>query len=83
MVIAADRKQARMIMRYCIGLLREVPMLAPQIESETQERISICATASPSRFTPHRFASTRGYTLIARPAGRNGILVDRRRQCRA
>ena len=28
MVIAADRKQARTILRYCTGLLREVPMLA-------------------------------------------------------
>ena len=28
MVIAADRKQARTILRYCTGLLRETPMLA-------------------------------------------------------
>ena len=37
MVIAADRKQARTILRYCLGLLRGTPMLARQIESETQE----------------------------------------------
>ena len=83
MVIAADRKQARTILRYCIGLLREVPMLAPQIEGETQESISICATASPSRFTPHRFAATRGYSIVAALAGRAGVLADRREQCRA
>jgi hypothetical protein len=28
MVIAADRRQARVIMRYCLGLLQAVPMLA-------------------------------------------------------
>ena len=27
MIIAADRKQARVIMRYCLGLLKSVPML--------------------------------------------------------
>jgi hypothetical protein len=41
MVIAADRKQARTILRYCNGLLRETPMLAAQIEGETQESISL------------------------------------------
>jgi hypothetical protein len=42
MVIAADRRQARVIMRYCLGLLKSVPMLAQLIESETQERV-VCA----------------------------------------
>src|SRR5207253_1452368 len=28
MVVAADRRQARVIMRYCLGLLKAVPMLA-------------------------------------------------------
>jgi molybdopterin-guanine dinucleotide biosynthesis protein A len=28
MIIAADRRQARVIMRYCVGLLKAVPMLA-------------------------------------------------------
>src|SRR5262249_25617667 len=32
MVIAADRKQARTIMRFCLGLLEAVPMLKRQIE---------------------------------------------------
>ena len=32
MVICADRKQARVIMRYCLGLLKAVPMLKQLIE---------------------------------------------------
>lgn len=36
MIIAADRKQARVIMRYCRGLLQAVPMLARLVESERE-----------------------------------------------
>jgi hypothetical protein len=36
-VIAADRKQARSIFRYTIGLLRAVPALAAMIEDELAE----------------------------------------------
>ena len=39
MIIAADRRQARVIMRYCLGLLKSVPMLAQLIEGETRESI--------------------------------------------
>jgi hypothetical protein len=41
MIIAADRKQARVIMRFALGLLQAVPMLKRQIESTTQESISL------------------------------------------
>jgi hypothetical protein len=41
MVIAADRKQARVIMRYCLGLLKSVPMLRQLIEGEMRESISL------------------------------------------
>ena len=41
MVICADRKQARVIMRYCLGLLKAVPMLQKLIESQTRESISL------------------------------------------
>ena len=63
MVIASDRKQARVIMRYVRGLL-EIPALAGMVERETTEsfdldnRVTIeVATAS------HR--AVRGYTLAA------------------
>jgi hypothetical protein len=64
MVIAADRKQARTIMRYCVGLLRSVPMLSPLIEGETQERIDLRRRVTIEVHTAS-FRSTRGYTLIA------------------
>jgi hypothetical protein len=41
MIIAADRRQARVIMRYCTGLLKAVPMLAKLIEAETRETIEL------------------------------------------
>jgi hypothetical protein len=41
MICAADRRQARVIMRYCLGLLRAVPMLRQLIEGETRESIAL------------------------------------------
>src|SRR5262245_13379011 len=41
MIIAADRRQARVIMRYIVGLLNAVPMLKRQIEAETKESITL------------------------------------------
>ena len=37
MIIACDRRQARVIMRYIKGLLQGAPMLKAQIEGETAE----------------------------------------------
>ena len=63
-VIAADRKQARVIFRYIVGFLRAVPALAAMIEDETAETIMLdnrvmieVATAS--------WRVTRGYTFAA------------------
>jgi hypothetical protein len=41
MIVAADRRQARVIMRYVSGLLKAVPMLARKIENTTRESISL------------------------------------------
>jgi phage terminase large subunit-like protein len=64
MVIASDRKQARIIMRYIRAMLKEIPMLAALIEREQAEgfdlnnRVTIeVATASYRR--------TRGYAIAA------------------
>jgi hypothetical protein len=64
MIIAADRRQARIILRYIRALLLEIPMLKRMITREGAEffdldnRISIeVATAS--------FRTTRGYTCVA------------------
>jgi hypothetical protein len=63
-VIATDRKQARTIFRYVIGLLKAVPSLAGAIQDETADTITLgnrvvieIATAS--------FRVTRGYTFAA------------------
>ena len=63
-IIASDRKQARSIFRFTSGLLKAVGMLAPLIEDETGETITLTnrvvieiATAS--------FRATRGYTYAA------------------
>ena len=64
MVVAADRRQARVIMRYCLGLLRTVPMLAQLIESETRESIGLRNRVVIEVHTAS-FRSTRGYALIA------------------
>lgn len=63
-VIAADRRQARSIFRFTLGLLKAVPMLARLIESETADTITLTnrvvieiATAS--------FRVSRGYTFAA------------------
>ena len=40
-IIAADRKQARVILGYAVGLLRSVPMLAPLIADELTESVRL------------------------------------------
>ena len=64
MIIAADRRQARVIMRYCLGLLKSVPMLGQLIEGETRESIALRNRISIEVHTAS-FRSTRGYTIIA------------------
>ena len=65
MIIAADRRQARVIMRYCLGLLKSVPMLAQLIESETRESVSLRNRIVIEVHTAsHR--ATRGYSILVR-----------------
>jgi phage terminase large subunit-like protein len=64
MIIAADRKQARVIMRYIRGLLRAVPMLAATIEAERIESIDLNNRISIEVHTAS-FRTTRGYTVVA------------------
>jgi hypothetical protein len=63
-IIAADRKQARSIFRFIIGLMEAVPALAAMVEDDTSETITLnnrvmieIATAS--------FRVTRGYSFAA------------------
>jgi hypothetical protein len=64
MVCAADRRQARVIMRYCLGLLRAVPMLRQLIEAETRDSIQLRNRVVLEIHTAS-FRSTRGYTIVA------------------
>jgi hypothetical protein len=64
MIVAADRRQARVIMRYCLGLLEAVPMLKRQIEGTTRESISLRNRIVVEIHTAS-FRTTRGYTIVA------------------
>ena len=64
MVIAADRKQARAVMRYISGLVNESPMLRRMVLRENSEQIEFDNRAAIEVHTAsHR--SVRGYTLSA------------------
>ena len=65
MIIAADRRQARTIMRYCLGLLQSrADAQATDRGRDAREHHS-CAIASSSRSTRRSFRTTRGYTCVA------------------
>jgi hypothetical protein len=64
MIIASDRKQARVIMGYVRGLLTSVPMLAATVETETSESIALTNRVVIEIHTAS-FKTTRGYTVVA------------------
>ena len=61
-VIAADRRQARTVMRYITGFLDAVPMLTRMVTSRTRETIELDNRVVIEIHTAS-FRSTRGYTL--------------------
>jgi hypothetical protein len=63
MVIAADRRQARVVFRYIQGLLDGVPMLAALVQSRTREAIHLTNRVTIEVHTAS-FRAVRGYTLI-------------------
>jgi hypothetical protein len=65
LVIAADRRQARVIFRYITALITETPALATLVAGEVaQDRIDLSNGISIEISTAS-FRSVRGYTLIA------------------
>jgi len=64
MVIATDRKQARVIFRYIRALLTRVPLLASIIERKTVEAFDLSNSVSIEVQTAS-YRSTRGYTIVA------------------
>ena len=67
-IIAADRKQARVILRYVRGMLTNIPMLRSMIERETAEGFDLNNLVSIEIGTAN-FRTTRGYSYAA-------VLVD-------
>lgn len=64
LIIAADHKQARVILRYIRALLTQVPMLARLIERETAESFDL-TNAVTIEVAAASFRSTRGYAIVA------------------
>lgn len=63
-IIAADRRQARVIFRYVTGFLDAVPMLRAMVTARSKEAIELNNRVVIEIHTAS-FRSTRGYTLIA------------------
>jgi hypothetical protein len=63
-VIAADRRQARVIKRYTAAMLRSLPMLTALIEKETREAIQLSNGIDIEVHTAS-FRAVRGYTIVA------------------
>jgi hypothetical protein len=63
MVIAADRKQARVVKRYISALLHAHPALGELVEKETDERIDLTNGLTIEIHTAS-FRTLRGYTVI-------------------
>jgi hypothetical protein len=64
LIIACDRKQARVIFRYVAALLRDVPMLAAMIERETAEGFDL-SNGVTIEIATASFRSVRGYAIVA------------------
>ena len=64
MVIASDRKQARVIVRYIRALLKHIAMLAEMVERETAEAFDL-DTGVTIEVQSASFKSVRGYSLCA------------------
>jgi phage terminase large subunit-like protein len=63
MIIAADRKQARVVKRYVSGLLHSVPMLSALVAHETQDAITLTNGLTIEIHTAS-FRTIRGYTIV-------------------
>jgi hypothetical protein len=64
LVIAVDRRQARVIFRYIRALLSNVPMLALMIERESAESFDLSNRVS-IEVSAASFRSVRGYAIVA------------------
>ena len=63
-IVAADRRQARNILAFTMGLLRSVPALAELIEGETQDSVTLRNGITIEVYSAS-FRLTRGTSLVA------------------
>jgi len=63
-VLATDRRQARVIHRYCRALLTEVPVLASLVERDTDDEI-VLTSGVVIEVQTATFRAVRGYTIVA------------------
>jgi hypothetical protein len=64
MIIAEDRRQARVVFRYITGFLDTIPMLRRMVESKTKESVELSNRVTIEIHTSS-FRTVRGYTIIA------------------
>jgi hypothetical protein len=64
MVIATDRRQARVIFRYIRGMLKASPMLWRMVDRELSDQIDL-ENAVTIEVQTASFKTTRGYTIVA------------------
>jgi hypothetical protein len=64
MVIAADRRQSRVVMRYILGLIESVPMLKAMVVNQTKDTIELNNRVVIEVHTCN-FRAVRGYTIAA------------------
>lgn len=64
MIIATDRKQARVIMRYILALIEQVPMLKHMVVRQDSESLDLDNMVS-IEITTASYRTIRGYTVIS------------------
>ena len=64
MIIATDRKQARVIMRYILALIEQVPMLKHMVIRQDSESLDLDNMVS-IEITTASYRTIRGYTVIS------------------
>ena len=65
MIIAADRNQARVVMRHVLGFLEGVPMLAKLIDGSPRQASVDLKNQVTVEVHTASFRSTRGYSIVA------------------
>ena len=63
-IIAADRKQARVIFGYVVGFLEAIPMLSGMVLRQTQDTLDL-ANGITIEIQAASFRTIRGYSLVA------------------